>query len=124
MFSSATYSDIIFSAVAAALITWLIIYAKKIFTAVIGHATEFAYNPKNLEAVMERCCFLFPNENMFFNGDTYTRGMSVRVITINRRTIEGKFIGSNKDNIFCVVTNNSVFAQELESIEEIKPMEG
>ena len=121
---SITNSDIIYAALLAFLFTWLIKTASRVFKAVISRTTEFSYNPKNIEAILERCIFMFPNENMQFNGATFTRGMLVQVVTINKRIIEGKFIGSNKDNVVCVVTDSTVIAQELNNIEEIKRMEG
>ena len=122
-FTVLTPQDIIYASLLALLLTWLILTASRILKAVAGRTTEFNYHPKNFEAVMERCYFMFPNEHVRFNGSTFSRGMLVRVITNNNRTIEGKFIGINSDNIVCVVTSHSVVAQGIDDIEEISSME-
>ena len=116
-------TDVIYAALFAIAFTWLIKTVARVFKAVISRTTEFNYHPKNLEAVLERCCCMFPNELIRFNGSTFTRGMKVRVVTINRRTIEGEFIGSNHDNVVCVLTDESVIAQEMDNIEEMAPVE-
>ena len=116
-------TDVIYAALLAVVFTWLITTVSRVFKAVISRTSEFNYHPKNIEAVLERCCFMFPNELVRFNGSTFTRGMKVRVVTINRRTIEGKFIGSNHENVVCVVTDESVIAQEIDNIEEMASVE-
>ena len=117
---SISSQDVIYAALLAVLFTWLIKTVAHVFKVVIGRTTEFNYHPKNLDAVLERCCSMFPNENVRFNGLDFTRGTLVRVITINNKIFEGKLIGSNKDNIVCVVTNHSVVAQEMDDIEEME----
>jgi len=119
---SLTANDIFYAAVISVPIMMLVSSLSRVFKAVLGRAAEFNYHPNNQEAVLERCCFMFPNELVKFNGATFSRGMLVRVITINRRTFEGKLIGSNKSNVVCVLTNESVVAQGLDDIEEIKEL--
>lgn len=114
--------DIIYAAVLALIGTWLIKTVSRMFRVAVGRATEFNYHPKQAESVFNRCCALFPNERVLFNGSTFTRGMLVRVVTVQHKQIEGQFIGSNNENIVCVVTESSVVAQELTNIEEIRTM--
>jgi hypothetical protein len=116
------WNDVVYAALLAVAFTWLVQTVSRVFKAVIGRTTEFNYHPKNLEAVLERCHFMFPRDNFRFNGLLFTRGMSVRIVTIKRRIIEGQFVGCNQDNVVCLVTDRSVIAQGLDDIEDIKTL--
>jgi Tfp pilus assembly protein PilP len=116
---SLTSADLMYAAIIAIPLTWMIRSLFYVFKSVISRTTEFNYHPNNLENVLERCYFMFPNEHFRFNGSTFSRGMLVKVITIKRRTIVGQFVGCNKDNVVCVITDDSVIAQGINDIEEI-----
>ena len=115
--------DIIFAAVLALIITWIITMVSRVFRVVITRSTELGFRPGDIEMVLQRCYLLFPIENLRFNGITFTRGMLVRVVTNRNTTIEGKFMGTNEDNMVCFLTSNSVIAHELGNIEEMVSIE-
>lgn len=112
-------NDIIFAAVLALILTWLIKAISRVLKIVITRSTELGYSQSDIEAVLKRCYSMFPIEYLMFNGTKFQRGMDVRVITNRNRTIEGKFVGINMDNMICFLTPSSVIAHELGSIEEI-----
>ena len=115
--------DIIFAAILALILTWLIKYISRVVTVVVTRSTELGYGQGDIDSVLSRCYSLFPIEDLRFNGATFRRGMLVRVITNRNKTIEGKFVGANSDNVVCFLTQNSVVAHELDNIEEIMALD-
>jgi hypothetical protein len=111
--------QIVFAALLALFVTWFIRMSYGMLKIIVTGFTELSYQPRDLESIMKKCHVLFPIESVRFNGDTFRRGMSVRVVTAQNRTIEGKFVGTNHDNIVCFLTADFVVAQELDQIEEI-----
>lgn len=116
--------DIIFAAILAFFLTWIIIAVSKVTRIVITRSTELGYRQSDIDAVLKRCYSLFPIDSLRFNGATYRRGMQIRVVTNKNKTIEGKFVGINNENVLCLLTPDSVIAHEIESIEEMMALEG
>lgn len=116
---SLTEQDVIYAAVLAFMLTWIISTLSKVFKVVITRSTEFNFHPNNLESVLQKCYHMFPTDMIRFNGATFKRGMVVRVTTSQHKIIEGQFIGINHENMVCFVTQRSIVAQELDKIEEI-----
>lgn len=121
---SLTTQDIVYAAILALVFTWLINTLSKVFNVVVTRSTEFDFHPKNLEAVTQKCYSMFPNESIKFNGAVYKRGMRVKVVTNQKKIYEGRFIGINSENMACFITTQSVVAQELDKIEDIRLVEG
>ena len=115
-------NDIILAAVLAVFVTWFIKTLYLLGKVVFTRSTELMYNKGDIEAVLEHCYNLFPIESLLYNGNTFKRGMEVRVITNRSKTIEGKFIGLNEENMVCFMTPNTVVAQELGNIEEMSEL--
>ncbi len=67
----------------------------------------------------DRCAELFPIDKITFRGREFTRGMKIRVTTIQKNVIEGELIGLNQVNLVCIKTGNKIIAHQLEKIEEI-----
>jgi len=114
------YYDIVFAALLALVITWLIGAGSKVMRVVITRSTELGFNPVDIDLVLQRCYGMFPIPSVSFNGAIFHRGMSVRAVTSKERVIEGRFVGINKDNMLCILTPSSVIAQELDSILEMR----
>jgi len=115
--------DVIFAAIMALVVFWFVKSVSRIVTIVVTRSTELGYRPGDIEMVLQRCYGLFPIDMLIFKGATFHRGMSVKAITNRNKTIEGQFVGTNKDNMVCFLTPSSVVAFELGSIEEIRLME-
>ena len=112
-------NDIILAAFLAFIITWVLKFVIRMYLAVHTRSTELLYRPRDVERVLVRCYNLFPIENMRFNGETFRRGMVVRVVTNRNKTIEGEFLGANDENMVCFLTPRSVIAHEINNIEEM-----
>ena len=117
-----TSQDVLFAAMLALIITWIIRKILVIMTALITRTTELGYRPKDLEEVLQRCYSMFPIESFRFNGLLFKRGMLVRAVNSRNVIIEGEFIGVSEDNMICLLTPNSIVAQEIDNIEEIKSL--
>ena len=120
-----TITDVIFAAGFAGVIVFIIRVAGRMFHALITRSTVFylgakALNPEQLEIVMQRCHRLFPVESLVWEGTTFKRGNVLRVVTDKDEAYEGKFMGTNDDNMVCLVTNDCVVAQQIDTITEIK----
>ncbi len=114
-----TWQEVLIAAILAKVVIWLLKTVSSLFRAVITRSTEFEFSKKNEDDVIERCYEMFPTEHVFFNGTNFKRGMRVCVITLRQRRYEGRFIGINHDNMMCVMTDRSVVAQELATVEEM-----
>ena len=116
-----TVEEIIYAAVLALFITWVVLSVSKIFK-ITGKPLRLAYNPEDLDPLLEKCYLLFPNEKVSFRGKTFTRGMNVRITTNRQKTYEGRLIGLNSSNIMCVLTAKQLVAHELDKIIEMITM--
>jgi len=77
----------------------------------------------DLEQVLKNCYALFPHEILQFQGEEYRRGMSIRLITNQNKTFEGKFLGINNDNMICLMTKGFIIAQAIKNIEQMEILE-
>jgi len=75
------------------------------------------------EAVFKSCHYLFPIEIIKWQGKTYHRGSLLRVSTSTNATIIGRFVGINSENMLCIITQQSIVAQEIDSISEITQLD-
>lgn len=110
--------DFIYAALLALCLTWLIKNFIKL-RKVIRTAATIAGTPKDIASVMERCYKLFPLDKISFKGETFTRGMQIKVITINDTDFEGELIGGNTRNMVCIKTKKCIIAHEIQNIRAI-----
>lgn len=120
-----TLSDILFASIAALVLTWIIKRVNSILK--IVKVSEFIQNdPNNKEVtnnILQKCYNLFPKDIIQFRGQTFKRGMNIKIITNQHKTIEGKLIGMNNQNILCIITQKYIIAHEINNIEEITSIE-
>jgi len=114
-----TIQDVIFAAFLAIFLTWFLGMATRVIKLIVIKPTELGYSSKDVEEAIQKCCYLFPITSIIFNGTTVSRGMNVRVTT-RRKTIEGQFVGTNRENLICFITPQFVVAHELEDIQEME----
>ena len=119
-----TPMDIMLAALLALVFFWLFTSFGRLLKVVVTRSTELGYRPGDVEMVLQRCYSMFPNEILNFNGVVFQRGMNVRAVTNRDMVIEGRFVGTNKDNVVCFLTSSSVIAHELGNIEEMQALEG
>ncbi len=118
-FSVLTSEDIFYAAIGAIFITWLIRFILKI-NKIIKNPASLLSQSEDLRQVIQRCYKLFPNEMVQFNGETYKRGMKLKIITLQKKSFEGEFIGCNERNMLCILTNKYIIAHEITNIQEIE----
>jgi len=118
-FSNITASDCLYAGILAVIFTWLITNITKIYRAVKKRPVQFGFQPRDIGRIIQKCCALFPYEIVQFHGETFRRGMKVRVTTISNKIFEGKLIGLNSENIVCVLTESFIAADMLDNITDI-----
>ncbi len=124
MFEGLTEDTIAFAALLALIITYVVTKAVDFISFYTKPANmKFNYKRENVKAILDRCCSLFPKEDVTFKGDLFKRGMVVRVTTNQHFIFEGKIVGMNKNNILCIITPKYVVAQELSHITGIEKIE-
>jgi len=62
---------------------------------------------------------MFPKEIVQFNGKTFKRGSKIRMVTNQKKVIEGELIGMNSESVVCVVTSKYIIAHDLRNIKEM-----
>jgi len=88
----------------------------------ITRASVIHFDPEQLEGLLESCYHTFPIDNLDFKGATFRRGASVRITTTRKTIIEGQFVGANKAEMICLVTDNTIIAQEIGAILEMQDL--
>ena len=116
------FQDIVFAAILALILTWLIRTGSRAIKIVVTKSAEIGYNPMESEMVLQRCYNMFPIDNLRFKGAIFRRGMTVRAVMSGKRVIEGRFVGTNEDDMVCFMTHDYVIARKLENIEEMREM--
>jgi len=114
-----TGEDILFAAIAALVITWLITRIGKVVKFTIINPKSFTYKSKDFNKIFERCCLLFPNQTIRFKGKIFTRGMMVKVTTVQNKIFSGKLVGTNKENFICLISNDEIAADTIDNIKEM-----
>ncbi len=116
-----TAEELIYILVIAFFVTWFIQNIIK-FKRIMEFGTD---NPavKDIKKVLERCYAMFPLENVSFKGQTFKRGMHVKITTFQDKVFEGELIGTNYRNLVCIMTNKLVVAHELSNIRDITVVE-
>ena len=120
LFASLTVNDLINAAFWAAVIVIVIRLLGWGFRTMVARTRHINFDPTRADEVRKRCSRLFPIENLQFDGATFKRGTIIRIVTHQQASIEGEFLGTNYNNILCLVANGYVIAQELQAIETIQ----
>lgn len=118
-----TPGDIIFAAIAALCLTLIIrnfVRMHRILSKAMGSA---APGKEDLKMVLERCYAIFPLERFSFHGQTFRRGMKIKITTLQNKIFEGELIGFNTKNMVCIMTSRLIVAHELQNIREIVLLE-
>ena len=118
-FSVLTSEDILYAALGAVLITLVIKIIMKL-NKIIKNPMSLLDKSEDLRQVIQRCYKLFPMEIVQFNGETYKRGMKLKIITMQKKIFEGEFIGCNEKNMLCILTSRYIIAHEMTNIQKIE----
>jgi len=111
--------DIVYAAIAALVLTWVVEFLLRSFRAMFGRTTIFEYKHSDFERIAHKCCSLFPRDAVVFAGKIYCRGTIVRIITMDQKMLEGSLVGQNYDNMICLLTQKYVITHDLANIKEI-----
>ncbi len=114
--------DVLLAMVMASLFTWLYLRLEHAFKSMVSRPLEFNYSQEDITQIINRCERLFPMGDMQFHGVTIKKGMKIRIVTIQRKTYEGEFIGCNNQNTVCVLTKHFITAQTMDNIMEIEEL--
>ena len=122
--SSLSAYDYLYAAVAAFAITFILIKLKG-FVRVLTNSDPVSVNFKEVEmnSVMSKCADIFPIETVQFRGNIFRRGSKVRIVTKQKKIMEGKLVGKNDMEILCIITSNHVIAHEIDKILEMVSLE-
>jgi len=114
--------DVIFAAFLAIFLTWFLGWATRVikFFAIKPTRLEFGESTREYEAALHKCCFLFPLATFNFNGTTINRGTKVRVVFTGDKSIEGQFVGTNEENMICLISPKFVVAHEITDIRDLE----
>ncbi|MCL2215864.1 MAG: hypothetical protein FWB91_02465 [Defluviitaleaceae bacterium] len=120
-----TITDIIFAALFAGVIVFIFHVAGRMFHTMITRNTVFSLgsrglSPEQLKVVKQRCYRLFPIESLLWDGTTFTRGSTLHIVTDKNENFVGQFMGTNNENMVCIVTDESIVAQQINTITEIR----
>ncbi|MCL2499018.1 MAG: hypothetical protein FWE90_01645 [Defluviitaleaceae bacterium] len=115
-----TSTDLLNAALMALAILLAVRLLGRVFRIMLARTRHIRFDPARAEEVRKRCTRLFPIEYLQFNGATFERGTILRIITDKQAAIEGEFLGANRNDIMCLVTDGSVIAQEMHCIETIQ----
>ncbi|MCL2361773.1 MAG: hypothetical protein FWC73_08185 [Defluviitaleaceae bacterium] len=116
-----TLGNVVFAFSGAA---FIFLMAKFVITAVrmFKGGGEMPFEPNQRDDILDNCCRTFPMDSLEMNGGFFMRGDSVRIKTDNEAVIEGQFVGVNKAQMICIMTDKSVIAQSLGAIMEIQSL--
>lgn len=120
---SLTFDEIIYAALGAFVLTWIIRTIIR-FRAILKSSSSFlSYQSNDLKQILQRCYMLFPKDIVQFHGETYKRGMQLKITTLQNKIFEGEFIGCNEKDMLCILTKKYIIAHEINNIEDIQVIE-
>ncbi|MBE6012881.1 hypothetical protein [Anaeropeptidivorans aminofermentans] len=117
------FSDFIFAAIIAFFLTWAYVSISGFMEKLKERGIEDQYPINELEQILNRCYALFPLEQISFDGSMFRRGMYIRIRTIQNKTFEGRFLGTNNDNMICLMTKKFIIAHAIQNIEEMEKID-
>lgn len=118
-----TGADIAYAAVAALCVTLIIRNFIRMHRIMKEAARNFTPAKNDVKMVLERCYAIFPIDKLNFHGQTFKRGMKIKITTIQDKIFEGELIGFNNRNMICIMTSKLIVAHELKNIREISLLE-
>ena len=118
-FASLSAFDYIYAALLAFAITYMIRKISGLRKVMKEDELKLNMNSVDKCSVMERCTKMFPIDSVSFGGQIFTKGMKVRITTMQQKVFQGEFIGKNDLGIICILTNEHVIAHELKKITDM-----
>ncbi|MBS4959828.1 MAG: hypothetical protein KHZ62_03285 [Clostridiales bacterium] len=120
MYQSLSFWDVAYCAVMAFVMMKLLTQIMQIKVIRVKNGQDgmrtISVNYSDLE---QRCINLFPIDTVTFDGESFTRGMKIRVTTFQEKVFEGRLIGKNNKNVICVLNGHNIIAHSLNKISHI-----
>ncbi len=113
LLSTLTWKDILYAAIVAFFITQIII------TLTSGRKIKQNNSQINPKDILTRCKLMFPIDTVKFDGKIFTSGMAIKIITQNKKIIEGKLVGRNDSNVLCVITDHHIVVHDISQISQM-----
>jgi hypothetical protein len=117
-------TDILYAAVLAFIITWLIrsMMRIRVILSTLSESNPIS-NKEDIKAIVERCYYLFPMDKIQFHGREFKRGMKIKIVTLQNKIFTGEFIGGNNKNMLCIKTSKNIIAHDITNITEITALD-
>ena len=115
--------EIIYAAIAALALTWVVEFFLRSFRVMFARTTIFEYKQSDFERIIDKCYSLFPRDVVKFRGREFSRGMTIRIITLEQKVFEGSLVGQNYDNMICLLTRKYIITHDLSNIKEMSIIE-
>lgn len=109
--------DVFYAACMAYVIFYVVRAIPRLLDRTQSH--EILSNHADAAEINEQCKIMFPIQKIEFKGKEFTRGMRVKIITMQHKILEGEIIGMNKVNVVCIRTQNQIIAHQLDRIHEM-----
>ena len=119
MLKDVTSTEILISAFLALIITLAVL---KLMNGSPKGEVNVRYNNVSVSDVARKCTELFPIDTVIIRGNTFKRGMKVKMTTLKKQVIEGEFIGKNSSGFVCIVTKNHIVAHEVSKIMNMETL--
>ena len=116
--------DVLFAAGVALTVTTMYNFFRRFLRMEFAKGALLDFHPGRSDEVLKRCHTLFPIDYLRFNNTTFRRGMEVRLVLDGQDVFVGKFVGTNENDMVCVVSKTQMMAREIHTIEEMYPVEG
>lgn len=118
-FASLSLFDYFYAALLALLITYMIRRVGKLKTEI--KKDELQMNVANIDkrSVIEKCIKMFPIDTVNFNGKVFTKGMTIKITTMQKKVFQGELVGKNEADIICILTREHIIAHEIRKITEM-----
>ena len=120
MFRTLSAMDVFYAAVMAFILMQLILNAAGISRNLSKSRKSKAEldSMEKMDAI-KKCKTVFHFETVNFRAKVFKKGARVRITTLQKRIIEGEFMGRNEMNTLCVITREHIIAHEIDKIEDI-----
>ena len=115
--------DIFYAAIVALVLTWVVEFFLRSFRVMFARTTVFEYKQSDFERIVGKCYSLFPRDVVRFKGRDFSRGMVIRIITLEQKVFEGSLVGQNYDNMICLLTRKYIITHDLSNIKEMSIIE-
>ena len=115
-------TEILYCAVAAAAITYIVRKAAKFFK-IAKYGSMSAYLAAADSEIFKKMREKYPIDSILYRDKTLRRGMLLRIKLSNTLSNDGLLAGINSDNALCIISRGFVYEITLEKVLDITIMD-